>query len=352
MYFNVRDRVLHLFTLEGMGEPVDLTLGQSLLEARVDVNSDGTCRQAIASGWNALEMETVEQSAQEPRVGRVVPAASLADARRVGGSGVRRLVQETLPNRQQARALAQAELDRRAAGEVTLWGVVEGHPSLQPGTPVRVHGLADAISGSYVLSLVTHTIDPHTGFLSEISTQPPQRRGGLSPQRAANIAAAPVMAPAVVSRVDDPDRRGRVKVTFSTLENIESGWLHVLMSGAGSGKGLINLPDVGDPVLVLFSRDDPAQAVVLGGVFGATPFTGDDDGVADGRVRRYTLVTRGGQRIRLDDTHNSIRVEDSGGSYVELAPGSMKVHSAGRLEIEAPGQAVVIRGQTIDFEQA
>jgi len=68
-------------------------------------------------------------------------------------------------------------------------------------------------------------------------------------------------------------------------------------------------------------------------------------------VRRYTLLTPGGQRIQLDDGQHTICLENSGGSYCELSPQKVRVHAAVDLEIEAPGQRVVIRGKNIDFER-
>ena len=55
--------------------------------------------------------------------------------------------------------------------------------------------------------------------------------------------------------------------------------------------------------------------------------------------------------IRLDDGKHSIRLENSSGSYYELTPQKVRVHAAADLEIEAPGQRVVIRGKNIDFEK-
>ncbi len=76
-----------------------------------------------------------------------------------------------------------------------------------------------------------------------------------------------------------------------------------------------------------------------------------DAGVEGGAVKRYTLLTPGGQRIRLDDGGQAIRLENHQGSFVELAPGRLKVHAETDLELEAPGKNVVIRGQRIDFQR-
>jgi hypothetical protein len=49
--------------------------------------------------------------------------------------------------------------------------------------------------------------------------------------------------------------------------------------------------------------------------------------------------------------HHTIRLENGKGSYVELSADKVRVHAAVDLELEAPGQAVLIRGQSIDFER-
>jgi hypothetical protein len=69
-------------------------------------------------------------------------------------------------------------------------------------------------------------------------------------------------------------------------------------------------------------------------------------------IRRFTLSTPGGQRIKLDDTAQSIRLENKGGSFLEFSPDKARLHSVVDLEIEAPGRGVVIKGKTIDFKQA
>ena len=339
LYLTLRGNTLHLLTLEGIGEPLPLVLGESLLEARLQVNGDPACRSVTAAGWDPLQVKTFAGHATQARVGREV-AADVTPGQ-VGGSGERALVNEAARTDDQAGNLAQAELDWRVAHEVTLWGIAEGDPRLQPGALVMVTGVGDALAGKYVLTLVTHTIDERKGFVSEISTTPP-------PLHSRAISSVATLG--VVTSVSDPENLARIKVSLPAYGDVETDWMDVLSLGAGAQKGLIALPDVGDHVLVLLAHEDPGQGVVLGGLYGMPG--APDSGVEQGAVQRYTLLTRGGQRIRLDDTHNTIRVENSQGSYVELSPTTVKVHAAGDLEIEAPGKAVVIRGQTIDMERA
>jgi len=94
------------------------------------------------------------------------------------------------------------------------------------------------------------------------------------------------------------------------------GW--GLLPLAADRQGLVALPDINDTVLVLLIHEDPGEGVVLGGLYGQNG--PPDSGVENGVVRRYTLLTRGGQRIRLDDENDIIRVETHNGSYFELSP--------------------------------
>jgi phage baseplate assembly protein gpV len=309
-----------------------------LLEASFDVNGDPACRTVRPAGWNPLRVEAHAGTASRARVGREARAQVLPQDG--GGSGERDLVNEAAEEDGHAEALAQAELDVRLAREVTFCGVAEGDARLRPGTLVDLRGVADALSGRYVLTAVTHTIDARAGFLSELSTLPPAPRAR---------ATGTLAALGVVTRVDDPDGLGRICVKLPAYAGVETDWMNVLMPGAGKDKGLMALPDVGDRVLVLCAHEDPGQGVVVGGLYGMDGWP--DSGVADAAVKRYTLLTPGGQRIVLDDEHQVVRVENQQGSFVELSPDKVKVHAAVDLELEAPGHSVVIRGQQIDFRK-
>ena len=338
LYPYLRGNVLHLLTLKGTGDSVMLSLGNTLLEARVEVNGELACGSVQASGWNPLRVETYRGRAASARLGREV--ASRVTPAHVGADAERELVHESARNSRHIEGLAQAELDRRAAHTVTLWGLAEGDPRLQPGTAVLVQGIGGAVSGRYVLTSVTHTIDASQGFVSELSSAPP------APARRERGTSA---ALGKVTRVDDPENLGRIQVSLPTYSDAQSEWMHVVSPGAGPDKGLMALPDVDDEVLVLLAQGDPAQGIVLGGLYGmgGPP----DSGVEGNSVCRYTLRTPSGHTIRLDDAKGILRVEDSNGSHIELSPQRMRVHAAVDLEIEAPGQTVTIRGQRINFER-
>lgn len=337
LYATVDDGVLRLLPLSGFGEAVRLTLGETLLEAAIETNGDPATRSVTALGWDPGRIESHRGTADTARSGRTAGAA--VEPGTLGGTGERTLLDEAAADDRQAAALAQAELDRRVAREVVFRGVAAGDPRLRPGRPIEIAGVGQTVDGRYVLTEVRHTIERGRGFLSELSTEPPEP---------APRPWAATVTTGTVRSADDPDGLGRVQVALPTFGDVETPWLGVVSVGAGSGKGIVALPDAGDQVLVLLAHEDPARGIVLGGLYGAGG--PPDSGVVGGSVRRYTLLTSGGQRIRLDDERRSIRFEDSQGSYVELAPDLVRIHAAADLEIEAPGRAVRIRAASVDFE--
>lgn len=338
LYFTLRDTTLHLFSLSGIGEAIRVVLGKSLFEARIEKNVLHACHSVTVMGWDPWRVEPHAGQANTPRSGRHISAEVRAG--RTGSTSKRTLTDAAVQNDRQAEALAQAHLDLCAAREVTLWGVAEGNPQLRPGARVEVSGTGPALDGRYVLTSVNHTIDVDHGFTSEISTPPP-------PPRPHQKGALAVWG--VVTMVDDPEALGRIQVSLPAFNDVETGWMSVLSPGAGAKKGLMMIPDVGDCVLVLCADGDLAQGVALGGLYGAKGLP--EEMIEGAAVRRFTLLSPGGQLVRLDDAQKSLRLENSEGSFIELLPEKVRLHSATHLEIEAPGQSIVIRGEKIDFQR-
>lgn len=325
LYFFVTEDTLSFFPLSGDGEPaVELVLGATLLSLRASVDVGETCGAVTVVGWDPWRM-----------------SRQVASARAPGGGGERTLAGRPLQSEAQGRALAQGELDRMIAARVAVEGTADGDPELRPGRVIVLGGVAPAAAGRHVLSAVTHRIDTHAGYVSTFETKPPAVSLQVRPTQ---------LAPGVVSRIDDPERLGRVRITLPGIGGIETAWLQVLTAAAGAGKGLIALPDVGDHVIALLADGDPGQGVVIGSAFGEVAPV--DSGADEGAVRRFTFATAGGQKIRLDDGRNSLQVETADGSRLEMGPDGVNLHATHDLDIAAPGHRIRIRGGAIDFEQA
>jgi len=340
LYFTLQSGTLRVFTLEGSGEAVELKLGANLLEAQAEMNAEHACRGVKATGWDTTRAEAFSAAAASGRSGRSVDAQ--IDASAFTGSMERFLVDRAVFDESQAQTISQSELDWRTGREISLWGVTDGNANLVPGVPLNVTGLSTNLSGKYILGSVTHTIDTTKGFISEISTLPPTPISHLHRSLATL---------GIVTKVDDPEKFGRVCVKLPNYNDVETDWLQVLTAGAGIGKGLLAIPDVEDSVLVFFPNGELTQGIVMGGLFCAMQREDFDWGVDEARVKRFSLITGGGQKMTFDDTGKKLRVENSDGSFIEMSPEKVHLHAQRDLQIEAPGRAITIKGKTIDFEQ-
>ena len=346
LYFTVRQNTLHLLTLAGIGDSIPLRLGETLLTANLEINSENVCRSVVSKGWNALRVETFAGLANAARTGRNVDAG--VEPSVFGTDAEKTIVDEMFTDQLHAEALAQAELDRQTAQEIIFSGIAEGDSRLHAGTVVTLEKIAPQLAGQYVLAAVNHVFDSTSGFVSEISSQLPKPAAKTLGR---NSQIETVATLGVVTQVNDPEGFGRVRVKLPNYNDLETDWLGVLAAGAGLGKGLLALPDVDDTVLVLLPSGNPAEGVILGGLYGSLKREDWDWGVEEGAVRRYSMQTPNGQRIILDDAKQTIRVETSDGSFLEMSPEKVRLHASRDLEIEAPGRAVTLRAKTIDFEQ-
>ncbi len=340
LYITLQGSVLYIMSLQGFEEEViPLVYGENLFEAEVEVNGDSTYRKVTTTGWDPWKIVVHEGNASESKIGRQVEAQATPDS--LGSPGHCFLMNEVFQDDLQAESRAQTELDRHAANEVRLWGVAEGNVKLRPGARIEVHGISADLEGQYVVASINHTIDASKGYVSEISTNPPTRP---TTQPSAMISVGSVTS------VDDPESLGRIQVALPAFGDMESDWLEMVSPVAGPEKGFVTFPEIDDKVLVLFADNDATQGVVIGCLFG---MNGLPKEVQQGSPKEcYSFLTPGKQHIRLDDSQQRLRLEDANGSFIELSPEQLLVHANTHLTIEAPGQPIVIRGNTIDFEQA
>src|SRR5262249_48593723 len=150
----------------------------------------------------------------------------------------------------EAHALAQADMDLSAAYDASVVGEAAGDPRIRPGQPVRIDGVASGFGGRYVVTEAIHRCGASSGFRTEFATLPPERP---RPQRRT------LFSLGEVSETADPEGFGRCRVKLPAFAGVESGWMPIVVAGAGTGKGMAALPEAGDDVLVVFPDGDPAR---------------------------------------------------------------------------------------------
>ena len=132
-----------------------------------------------------------------------------------------------------------------------------------------------------------------------------------------------------VTSVEDPDKLGRLKVSVPSVHGAVGSDLDAWARPCVPS-GHFFVPVVGDRVWVAFENGDPSFPVWLG------------EWYPTGALPAGTDVTPPTTRV----------VEDATGNRIELTPDGIVLHAAGDLTIEAPGNNIVIKANSVDVQKA
>jgi phage baseplate assembly protein V len=161
----------------------------------------------------------------------------------------------------------------------------------------------------------------------------------------------------LVDDVLDPEKQGRVKVTFPWFDSgMVTDWCRVAQFYAGPGHGAFWVPEKDSECVVAFVHGDMRVPIVMGGLHNgkdAPPSARTED--TDEKVIR----TRAGHRIVFDDSNGKERilVEDSGGKnsiVLDVTAGQITIKAdGGKLLLEASdieikaGNTLVLKGTSV-----
>jgi phage baseplate assembly protein gpV len=337
LYVYLSGDTIRLISLAGEDDPIDLEVGRHIAKVRAATSAESLRRGARAKAWDVLRTEVLAGSSSRGRQDDIGLDLSAVPA--FADLGERFLFNQVAGSAEEAEALAQADLDRSAGREIVVEATADGSATLRPGRKVRIKGLPGLGDAPRTLTEAVHSFTAESGYLTEISTRPPQ----ISQQ----AARTPVFTFGAVIDVNDPDRLSRVRTRLDLYGGLESDWMPVLIAGAGQDKGLAVLPEPDDRVLIVFPQGDLAYGVVLGGLYGTSKAPGQDDA----GVRPFVWRTGNGQTVTLDAANALARIETSGGDVLELGPKGSRLHAAQDLVIEAPGRTLTLRAKAVEFEQ-
>ena len=333
-------------------QPLQLMLGGNLRRFRPRVTAAAQVGQVQVRGWDPVAKQAVTGVAQ---------AATASAAVGVGPGELAGtftppphvVVDYAVTSQSEADALAAAVAEQIACSHAEADGMALGDPRLTPGTAVSVGCVGWPHDGSYVLTTARHVYD-RTGYHTAFTVSGRQERSllgmtSLGATKGSHRASGPQLPGVVVGQVtdvNDPDNQFRVKVGFPWLsDDYESWWARVAAPGAGNGRGMAWLPEVGDEVLVAFGHADSRTPYVIGGLYNGVDHAPGADQLIDGgtgRVVQRALVSRAGHQLLFGDGDSA--------PQVKLATGDGKLTltldaSQTTITIDSQG-SVTISGQT------
>ncbi len=337
-------------------DPLQLVMGQELLEFRPRITSSEQVREVEVRAWDPIRKQVMMATAPaatgsaQLSTDPVRLAGTFADARLVSN-------RDPVATQSAVDAAAQALAERMGSSFAEANGVVRGNPTLRAGTPFSVSVVGDDFQGRYLATTTRHVFD-RDGYRTEFSVSGRQDRsllglvGGGGPattQPAGGIGSGLMVG--LVTDVEDPERMGRVKLRFPSLsETYETDWVRVVSPGAARAAGLVFLPDVNDEVLVGFELGDVRRPYALGGLWNGVDKPPLGDGLFDnGHNRRQGIVSRRNQRLVFFDGDGQegisiITGDDKLRIALKQTGSQIHVYADGKVVIEAT-QDVEIKGQ-------
>ncbi|HEU5110165.1 MAG TPA: phage baseplate assembly protein V, partial [Micromonosporaceae bacterium] len=295
----------------GEGTPPSLKWGQNLTRFTVRFSSGERCDEVEIRGWDPVGKKAVTGRASEGELGTDAPAGEemAAAAKRTFGTVQRNAGHFPVTDQVQAEALAKSLLLRASGGEVVLRGDAAGDPRIGAGSMVKVENVGSRLTGSYRVTSVEHLYGKNRPYITRIVC------GGKEPDGLADLVATGggngaagekrgwgSLVVGIVTNNDDPEKLGRVKVTFPTLSaEDESTWARVVTPGGGAKRGMQWLPEVDDEVLIGFELDDHTRPLVFGGMWSRPDQPPNPAAVSGGKVVERLLVTRKDSKLVFTD---------------------------------------------------
>jgi type VI secretion system secreted protein VgrG len=208
-----------------------------------------------------------------------------------------------------ARSLQADRMGKRAisfeTNAIDLWpGIVFGidhHPHSELHEKVLVTSMAIEHSVGEGFHISATAVFVADSYRPAMRTSKPQVHG---------VQSATVVGPK--GQEIHTDEFGRVRVQFpwdreGKADDNSSCWIRVSQGWAGTGFGMINLPRIGQEVLVGFLNGDPDQPVVTGRVFNAlqqVPYKLPENKTVSGWKTSSTPDGGGYNEIKLEDKKN------------------------------------------------
>jgi uncharacterized protein involved in type VI secretion and phage assembly len=356
-------------------DPLVLELGRNLLRLRAVVTSAEQVPEVEVRGWDVTAKRAVV--ATKPAATRSAQIG-VTPADLAGGFGAPTLVAGTAYTVQGEVDDAAAGLAEQVAGGFAeLEGVMRGNPSVRSGTAVTLAGAGDPFDGKYAVTASRHVFEPDTGYTTWLTVSGAQDRtlwslaGGPGGRMPGDAGGTGVVI-GQVSDNRDPDKQGRVRLTFPWLsDDFVSDWARTVQPGAGSRRGALVVPEVGDEVLVAFEQGSFQRPYVLGGLYNGVdqPDPGEVTLVDAnaGTVDRRAFVSRTGHRLemvetaaaasgivlRTGDGKQTVQLDQQGTQVIVHSDGTVTIDARGDVTVRAStgtltleGQAVQIKGRT------
>jgi type VI secretion system secreted protein VgrG len=239
-------------------------------------------------------------------------------------------------------------------------------PELRVGRCARITGM-EKLDGQYWVTGVRHIFNEsgkyHNTFVctpldiaypggkqgrKDLESGAERRDEAASVENIVAPRKEPVVGMHVARVVDlkDPEKLGRIKVSYPWLDSEQTAWVRMVVPHAGKDRGWYALPELDDEVLVGYEHGNADHPIVLGCLYNKDSAPMQEAISSDNDVKMF--MTRSGNKIVLNDKNggeqivisqkdgkNRIVLDISGPSITISTEGDISIKGKQNVTIEA-----------------
>jgi phage protein D len=247
------------------GTPIELAWGVGLLSFRPRATGIRQVSEVVVRGWDPTQSQAIVGTASSPTVNSEIGLSRDTVVSAMGSASVA-VCDHPVSSQQHADAIAEGIAEQLANAFIDASGLAYGDPRLRAGAKITVTGVGTRFGGTYALSETTHVFRSGRGYHTHL------RVSGRATTRLAADTPRPgwhhPIVVGIVTNNNDPNGLGRIRVKYPGLDPDHEGWwARMTAPSAGTSRGLMMMPIVGDEVVLAFEHDSTEHPYVLGSVW-------------------------------------------------------------------------------------
>ena len=343
---------------------VTLEYGSTIREFEGEIDVRNQYANVKAFSWSYADQQIIEEEGQSPSISEEVGNLSSDTLAEVIGLETLELRHSGKVVDQELRSWANAQFLRSALSKVRARVKIPGTTEIKVGDFITIQGMGDRFNGPAYVSTIHHSLAGEGGGLWTTNLQL-----GLSPNffTHENKDVSPLPASGLLPAIsglqigivtqlqDDPEGEDRIQVRCPIIDGSDRGiWARLASLDAGSDRGWVVRPEIGDEVIVGFINDDPRDAIVLGQLHSSAkpaPIPASDENHIKGYTSRsnmkiqfddenkvITIETPAGNNMVLSEQDTSITITDQNDNKMKMSPSGIDLESPGNINIKADGK--------------
>ena len=246
-------------------------------------------------------------------------------------------------------------------------------PELRVGCCARITGM-EKLDGQYWVTGVRHVFNEsgkyHNTFVctpldiaypgvkqgrQDLDIGEQRKDETASIEKLAETRKAPVVGMHVARVVDlkDPDKLGRIKISYPWLDSEQTAWVRMIVPHAGKDRGWYALPELDDEVLVGYEHGNTDHPIVLGCLYNKGNAPMQEAISSDNDVKMF--MTRSGNKIVLNDKSGGEQIvisqKDGKNQIVlDLSGPSITISTEGDISIKGKQNVTIETDQGITMK--